>query len=86
MKSTPVRVFPALLVLLLLSAPMALPTAEASTEPSALRYRLAVLPELVDGEGWVIDSITGINERGETVGAGTFEGVRHAVLLTPEEL
>jgi hypothetical protein len=44
------------------------------------------LPELVDGEGWVIDSVTDINERGKIVVAGTFEGMRHAVLLTPEEL
>ncbi|CAN5155565.1 hypothetical protein BH24CHL7_BH24CHL7_14770 [soil metagenome] len=38
---------------------------------------------LAPGSGWVLRSAEGINEEGQIVGYGTFEGQTRAFLLTP---
>jgi uncharacterized membrane protein len=42
-----------------------------------------LLPQVNNGQGWVLSAAVGINDTGIIVGYGTFEGLRHSFLLTP---
>jgi probable HAF family extracellular repeat protein len=42
-----------------------------------------LLPQVNNGQGWVLSVALGINDAGVIVGQGTFEGTLHAFMLTP---
>lgn len=59
----------------------------ASGTAHAFLYRLGSMSDLNGSipasSGWVLESATGINRRGEIVGFGTVGGLEHAFLLVP---
>jgi uncharacterized membrane protein len=42
-----------------------------------------LLPQVNNGQGWVLSVALGINDAGVIVGYGTFEGTQHSFMLTP---